>query len=766
MGPVRTIPLRTEPVAGEALDSWLEALASSSRAPLTQVADALGLGGQRFSNPRWAIALRPTEREHLAVATGVAPDVLQRMTLERWHGRALFIDPQRPSVDRRRLWGRACGSRYCPQCLKESGGRWQLSWRLAFTFACTRHHMLLADTCPACGQIPRSTAHYTGTTPALGICPTRARDAPRERCRYDLRETTTPQLPTDSPLLGTQRQLNELIEEEHETTTAFAGVYGSKHIAIAQVLADLRTLAFRVLTCAHDDDLARWGDDELVRACHAYRQAPLTSYGGGRRAPHTRGSWVAPTDAAAAGLALSAAFDGLSGWDADRPVERLEWFTDRLQEAGGGIAHCDIEQWSSEVSPELVALVLGAVHRSQGRRAVRLHYRSTTGRPRRPAKGLYLPQARAQKMPASLWDTWTLRMMPQSFSGNLRWATVQQALAVSTLQVGAWVNLRQAMDMLGTNLQMKTLSRTVDTLHTHESGPEILRTLTLLADLLDSDGSPINYARRRKIFGKRRDFITLDEWTCIRRNAGHNYPANSFVHHANRWIYQRLTGSPVRMMPAPTTPIPDDKPRKYPQFTFDLHPSETEALTRCCYTLLAEHDITEPLSWAPSIPADLDTSRLAGTTLESVTPRQVHVLLLTGTPSASGVAKALGTSAAHIRCIIDRHPLSRHDIVADRIEKWRQLYLSGRSVAEIAREVGGGHQTILTELRRLGVEIRPRAPRHQYTHLTEEVIHRYTKLDQSLQDIADATGMCKATVRNILEREQVPRRRCGRRTLR
>jgi len=87
MGAVRTIPLRTEPVAGEALDSWLEALASSSRAPLTQVADALGLGGQRFSNPRWAIALRPTEREHLAVATGVAPDVLQRMTLERWHGR-------------------------------------------------------------------------------------------------------------------------------------------------------------------------------------------------------------------------------------------------------------------------------------------------------------------------------------------------------------------------------------------------------------------------------------------------------------------------------------------------------------------------------------------------------------------------------------------------------------------------------------------------------------------------------------------------------
>lgn len=44
---------------------------------------------------------------------------------------------------------------------------------LAFTFACTRHRILLAETCPSCGEIPRSRAHYTGTTSALGICPTK-----------------------------------------------------------------------------------------------------------------------------------------------------------------------------------------------------------------------------------------------------------------------------------------------------------------------------------------------------------------------------------------------------------------------------------------------------------------------------------------------------------------------------------------------------------------------------------------------------------------
>jgi DNA-binding CsgD family transcriptional regulator len=754
-------------VEGEALDSWLEALAACSRAPVTQVVQALGLGeaagGKTLANPPWVIALTAAEREHLAQATGVDPKLVQRMTLARWHGRALFIDPQRRRVDRRRLWGRACGSRYCPACLSESGGRWQLAWRLAFTFACTRHRTLLADICPICGEMPRSSGHYTGSTPVLGICPTRGTDVPRERCRHDLGATDTIQLDADSPLLRAQRRLTELIDRPSETTTSFAGVYDEGPVSVAQVLADLKAFAFRVLAIAQDYDLLRWGTGELVRRCNVYRQAPLTSYRG-RREPHIRGSWVAPTDAAATGIALSAALDSLSGPDPDCVMERIAWLADRLEATGRGTAHCDIEKWSSEVSADLVAVVLGAIHRRQGRRAARLHYRSTTKRPQRPAKGLQLPQARAEKTPACLWDTWTLWMMPAESRGNLRWSTVQQALAVSTLQVGAWVNLPQAMDILGTNLPVKTVSRTLETLHTHETGLQILRALTLLADQLDTDGSLINYARRRSLFGRSNAFISAEAWTEIRRNAGHNYPAFSSVHHANRWIYQHLTGNPVRMMPSPRSVTDEDKPKRYPLFAFDLHPMEADALTRRCYALLANHEIVEPLSWEPPIPAQLEVLGLAGTSLDSITPAQVHDLLLAGASSASTVARTLSTSVAHVRCIIDRHPLSRHAIVADRIDKWRQLYLSGHTVAEIARIVGGGHGTITSELRRLGVEIRSRAPRHQYAHLTEEVVSRYTERGQSLQEIADEIGMSKSTVSNILERENVRRRRCGRRS--
>ncbi|WP_367326442.1 hypothetical protein [Streptomyces sp. HUAS ZL42] len=475
---------------------------------------------------------------------------------------------------------------------------------------------------------------------------------------------------------------------------------------------------------------------------------------------------MAPTDAAATGIALTAALDGLSGADPQAVVDRIAWLTDRLEAKGGGVAHCDIEKWSSQVSPGFVAIVLGAVHRSQGRRAVRLHYRTTTGRPQRPARGLQLPRARARKTPANLWDTWTLRMMPTTSSGSLRWSTVQQALAVSTLQVGAWINLPQALVLLGNSLPTKTVSRTLETLHTHEAGVEILRAMTLLADILDQEGSPINYARRRKVFGYQSQFIGPEHWAEIQRKSGRQRQTPSHVYHANRWIYQRLTGNPVRLMPVPSSWNADDKPKRYPQFTFDLNPFEVDELTLHCQNILSDESIAEPLSWEPDIPADaLDSMSLPGTSLESIHYSKVHDVILAGALSASAAAKVLNTSAAHIRCIIGRHPLSGQEVLEDRSEEWRRLYLAGHSINDIGRMTGGGHQVIAKELRRMGVEIRARAPKQQYQHLTQEVIHRYIQLEQSLQDIADETGMCRATVRNILKREGVSRRRCGRRPL-
>ncbi|MGW2651137.1 TniQ family protein [Streptomyces sp. NPDC001393] len=58
-------------------------------------------------------------------------------------------------------WSFNLSSRFCPRCLhgdessiqRTLGGPWRLRWHLPTTFACPKHHQLLASKCPACGQL-------------------------------------------------------------------------------------------------------------------------------------------------------------------------------------------------------------------------------------------------------------------------------------------------------------------------------------------------------------------------------------------------------------------------------------------------------------------------------------------------------------------------------------------------------------------------------------------------------------------------------------
>ena len=137
--PARTLPLRVPPVPGEAIDSWLEALARRHQVTVGTLTAALG----------WPLPASPG-----GLVTGIPAQVLRR--LEHQAGLAAgrlddaVLDRYLPLGPVRRR-----GSRYCPSCLAERDGRWLLSWRLGWTFACTAHGVLLCDTCPSCGQAPR-----------------------------------------------------------------------------------------------------------------------------------------------------------------------------------------------------------------------------------------------------------------------------------------------------------------------------------------------------------------------------------------------------------------------------------------------------------------------------------------------------------------------------------------------------------------------------------------------------------------------------------
>ncbi|MGV9392021.1 TniQ family protein [Streptomyces olivaceus] len=154
----RSLPIRYAPYPGEALDSWMEAVAARLNCPFTDVLSALGLPNRdpaaaALVLPRWTTLATPDELTAITEATGVPVDVLAAMTLQPYDGHAVVIVAGQRRVHRQLPWGRP-GSRFCPACLEETGGRWQVTWRLGWSFACTRHHVLLADRCPACLRSP------------------------------------------------------------------------------------------------------------------------------------------------------------------------------------------------------------------------------------------------------------------------------------------------------------------------------------------------------------------------------------------------------------------------------------------------------------------------------------------------------------------------------------------------------------------------------------------------------------------------------------
>ena len=177
MKPGRTLPLRLAPLRGEALDSWLDALAHRLKVPLTDLCWSLGLPGGPHSVLRKddipanrVVLLRDHEAQAISAAAGVAVPLLHAMTMARYDRRAIMIDHASRRVSLRAMWGRGRGSRYCPGCLADTGGRWQLRWRLTWIFACTAHQQLLSDTCPACDRIPGFRGGESHLPPFPGHC--------------------------------------------------------------------------------------------------------------------------------------------------------------------------------------------------------------------------------------------------------------------------------------------------------------------------------------------------------------------------------------------------------------------------------------------------------------------------------------------------------------------------------------------------------------------------------------------------------------------
>ncbi len=193
--------MRLSPAEGESLPGYVARYSHTFQFPPGDVITALGLddgSGTVVSAGRYGVSLSPARLQHAAFATAIPVEVLQRMLLGRYAGRAFeqtatATDSLADAAQAHEVLIRS--SKFCPHCLR-GHGTWLLRWQLGWSAVCPDHRVLLARACPTCGTVPKYTLRSTWSSDRHGPLsdPTRccARRVGRELCRTHLASVEVP----------------------------------------------------------------------------------------------------------------------------------------------------------------------------------------------------------------------------------------------------------------------------------------------------------------------------------------------------------------------------------------------------------------------------------------------------------------------------------------------------------------------------------------------------------------------------------------------
>jgi hypothetical protein len=520
---VRTLPFRLSPVDGEALDSYLEALAHRMQAPWAGIVDAVGLADSPRSVSgsvyQWLADPSPPQVATISTATGLEPKVVESMTGQR------FTRAPPHDLAGVRLWLSPVRSRFCPRCLASGGGRWPLWWRLRWAFACPVHECLLSDDCPECGRWQRVGPLPRDFVPAPGKCARKALGAGRRhllRCGADLcTAEMTGNVTVSAQMVDLQSRLLGVIEHRQLTE----GLYAASAVPASQFLIDLAAVGGRVLTYAAPTDL---GGRVAAPLLEAYLHTLTQSGRPGRRA-------MALADSAAAtAVAAAGAMEALAQPTVSAAGDRLRWLIAGTRSRGLSVNTSNVG-WGNHVSPVLISIQLAALRPYLGPTA-RLRYRIDSPNPRRPD----INSDRARHVPATVWPNIGLRFA----SDGIGYEQIGTAMSAVLVIVGTRVSLSDAVSRLGGATTAGAVSRVLGHLCARPLWSGMASTLRHLADHLDAEGSPIDYRLRRTLPFD--EFLPLEQWHMICRHTGIPVGAQLRLRLVRCWMYARITGSPAR----------------------------------------------------------------------------------------------------------------------------------------------------------------------------------------------------------------------------
>lgn len=623
---VRSLPIRVDPVAGEGILSWMRMLAHRNEVTWTEMVRAVGLHRRRGDGrrTRWSQRLHDHEITVLSQATAVEPATLHAMTLAVFDGIGITTGRRPSSPDYGALHGLRSRSRYCPRCLDDSGGRWQLRWLLGYTFVCTVHHTVLADTCPGCGQPPHPRQPTALAIPQPLRCEHRIRrDGRIGTCGTDLRpgahlrdSVATP------PMMAAQRVIDTIIDNRQ----ADFGVYETTQVSAASALSDVRALATRLQRCG-----------DLIADVAG---PPPATADGDPVGPARTGASASQT-----AVAITAAVAVLSAADAATAGQRLRPFIAATRADGRTASASSLIFSRRRTSSTLTRVQLHALAPWLTPTDL-LRYRIALDPdvPHRPAATL----ARSiRAVPPLLWPALALRL----HSRGLDFRAVQAALSVSVALVGTRESLAPIVTLLGNVITARAVSHVWARLRSTGDWDVIQHAVIRIADHLQRQRTPIDYQRRRTL--DYTDLLSDTRWQRICRTTDSLLAQAADVGIARTVLFTRISGCPADHSPwfAPSM----ERRGRLAHFTRHTTPLLRRQLDDVAEEFLARQRIIEPLTWIP--PASLlDGLQLPGAHLNTVDGDQLHRLF--GAPEATitTAARQLDVSPELVHYLVDSNP--------------------------------------------------------------------------------------------------------------
>jgi hypothetical protein len=531
---VAAIPIRLPPLPGEALDSWLETYAHLLHVAVRDIFALAGADWDRLASEAerqhklWLYQLDEPDLAALSTVTGIPAATLADMTLARYEGTGLAAVTAAPGLPRTpRWWRQPIGSRYCPRCLAANGGRWMLTWRIPWTFACTGCQVLLADTCPDCGRRHRRTR--TGQPRWPGRCDLSGLPLPPPRpprggvtsCGSDPAQTAVIALPAGGRVLRAQQHTGALVA----ALLAARGQPGHM-AALQQYLDDIHAVARAAISALHGPApppaiISAVLDELGAQPGIPGRPGQHLGTGALTGPAHGRRRQFAPV--AAFGVTIADVMLHDRRGDPDPLI--AAWLADN--EAGckktAGPANM-LARWD-QASPALQA-ALAKPLASRLDTFCQLRYRALAGPARIPDPARAGEHGRA--LPSLLWPGWALRLMPPGGFDFLRYR-FGLGVMLAVASAGA-ADYRTAQELLGLQpVHGNRFATFIARLRQRGVLEPVTAAICQLARGLGDHGAPVDYARRRRLRRLCEAQLDVTGWRRQRY----------FLTHPDTWAHRR-----------------------------------------------------------------------------------------------------------------------------------------------------------------------------------------------------------------------------------